>query len=343
MLAWKVARANLLHDCSPDFIEKTNETSIEDCDLSLPVPLDSLPKPTSMKHVAQLSTWDCGLACLEMVFDWLGVRAGVDRQAILKSIPTRSVWSADLVRLLDQRLFADTPLNDDGDDDPTDAHTSLPNSGNPKGRYLFCSQTLSVNDELDSFAYYQSTFESDRIRVDAAFQWLKDQRGKSLIQRPCLPLRDVVELLLRPDCVALVLVDNAILTGLRRADELEHVDDGMTPRDETPNNASSGAGSDDVSQPGVAKSNSAIVYMGHYILLTGIVAAPKAYVCESDSDDADEGDENDDEPFMFQAHNPSLDFGPVLLPPKLLDDARRAPGTDHDVIFIVKLTSDQDG
>lgn len=339
-LAWKEARATLLRGCAPDntmnaFFEKTNESAIDDL-LSLPVTLDSLPTPTSMKHVAQLSTWDCGIACLEMVFDWLGVATGVDRQAILKSIPTRSVWSADLVRLLDQHLHGDMPVLDF---DPSEVYTTVPNAGHPKGRYMFCSQTLTVNDELNSFAYYQTTFEGDRVRVEAAFQWLKDHRGESLIQRPCLPLREIVKLLIRPDCVVMILVDNAILSGLRRANEIEHTVQGDASHDDMPE----GAGPDDVTQPAVTKTSSAIIYMGHYILLTGVVAPPKAVPRESDSDDTDDDDENDDEPFMFQAHNPSLDFGPVLLSPQLLDDARIAPGTDHDVLFIVKLSSNQDG
>jgi Guanylylate cyclase len=344
-LAWKEARATLLRGCAPEgtvnvIIEKTNKSTIDD--LSLPVPLDLLPTPTSMKHVAQLSTWDCGIACLEMIVDWLGVTTGVDRQAILKSIPTRSVWSADLVRLLDQRLYANAPLLDlDGDDHSSEAYSTTPNAGHSKGRYLFCSQTLSVNDELNSFAYYQNSFEGDRVRVEAAFQWLKDQRGESLIQRPCLRLREIVELLIRPDCVVLILVDNAILSGLRRADENEYKNEVEAPHDVI----SKGAGPDDVTQPTVTKASSAILYMGHYILLTGIVAPPKTVPrgCDSDDTDDDDDDENDDEPFMFQAHNPSLDFGPVLLSPQLLNDARTAPGTDRDVLFIVKLSSDQDG
>jgi Guanylylate cyclase len=342
MLPWKEARATLLRNCFPAstayFIVKTNEQTIDD--LSLPVPLDSLPKPTPMKHIAQLSTWDCGIACLEMVLDWLEVASTVDRQAIQQSIPTRSVWSADLVRLLDQHLFADVPVLDlDGGIDPRELHTSSPNAGVPKGRYLFCSQTLSVNDDLNSFTYYQNTFAGDRDRVEGAFQWLNDQRGKSLIQMSYLPLREIVELLIRPDCVVLILVDNAILTGLRRVDEFEYRNDDMVSHDET----NEGAGPDDVTQPEVTRTSSAIMYMGHYILLTGVVAPPKAFHRECDSDDTDDNDDYDDEPYMLQAHNPALDFGPVLLSPQLLDDARRAPGTDHDMLFIVKLPSDQDG
>jgi Guanylylate cyclase len=253
---------------------------------------------------------------------------------------TDKVGLADLVRLLDQRVVAQSSVLDlDGDDHSSEAYNTTLNAGHSKGRYLFCSQTLSVNDELNSFAYYQNTFEGDRVRVEAVFQWLKDQRGESLIQRPCLRLREIVELLIRPDCVVLILVDNAILSGLRRADEIEN--DALISHDEIPKST----GPDDgATQPAVTRTSSAIMYMGHYILLTGVVAPPKAVLRECDSDDTDyDVDENDDEPFMFQAHNPSLDFGPVLLSPQLLDDARTAPGTDRDVLFIVKLPSEESG
>jgi Guanylylate cyclase len=142
--------------------------------------------------------------------------------------------------------------------------------------------------------------------------------------------------------VVLILVDNAILSGLRRADEIEN--DVFISHDETPKSTGP---DDDAKQPAVTRTSSAIVYMGHYILLTGVVAPPKAVLRECDSDDTDDDDENDDEnddePFMFVAHNPSVDFGPVLLSPQLLDDARTAPGTDRDVLFIVKLPSEQRG
>jgi hypothetical protein len=289
-----------------------------------------------------------------MVLEWLGLEAASGRQAILDCIRTQSVWTADLVLYLDRVLFGSgstqSAVSDRGGVDAgggVDAITGPGGTGIARpsrslGGYLFCSQTLSVNDELSSFAYYQRAFDEDRVRVQEIFERLQERHPNRLVQRNSVPLDDIVAIVRRPDCVAIVLVDNAVLTGLRHCSQLasgpDRSGDEVEPEEGgnpcPVNDGPSEHQPDETHIPTLT--NSTVLYMGHYILLTGVVSTRNVVVGD-DSDNADyDDDEDEDEPFMFQVQNPALDFGPVLLSPRLLDQARVAPGTDQDVIFVAK-------
>jgi hypothetical protein len=286
-----------------------------------------------------------------MVLGWLGLEAvagGTGRQAIMEAISTRSVWTADLVLYLDRILYG----NDNSQPvacglllSDTGGSPSVGNRPRTLGRYLLCSQTLTVNDELGSFAYYQRAFDEDRVRVQKIFEFLKVHRSDQLLQRSLVRVDDIVAIVCRPDCVAIVLVDNAVLTGLRQCCQLEPNPAQGSDRVEAEPGGDSRATDDGPNEQhqseetkNLSATLSTVLYMGHYILVTGVVSTRNVVVGEY-NDDADyDDDEDEDEPFMFQVQNPSLDFGPVLLSPRLLDQARVAPGTDHDIIFVVKAS-----
>ena len=83
----------------------------------------------------QLSTWDCGLACLQMVLN--AVHRPQSRQALLTALDTRSVWTIDLALAL-----ADSGI-----------------------RFLFCTRTIEVSADFSAIDYYTKDFEADSRRV----------------------------------------------------------------------------------------------------------------------------------------------------------------------------------
>jgi hypothetical protein len=141
-----------------------------------------------MEHVRQRETWDCGIACLQMIFSFVGVVC--TRDDLVKEIQTESIWTVDLVLLLEKYLV-------DG----------------AAGSYLFSSTTLSVSKEFQEFQYYKKNFSCDRQRVGDIFLEIQSRRlPVPVIKRNHLELEQVVSLVERDCCIAMVLVDNSVLT-----------------------------------------------------------------------------------------------------------------------------------
>jgi Guanylylate cyclase len=274
------------------------------------------PPPTRVRHIPQLFHWDCGIACLLMVLDWLELVSSSeleddDRQELTDGLATQSVWTADLVMQLERRI-----------------------QKNPsRGRYLFCSQTLQVNDDLGDFAYYQNAFASDRVRVQEIFEHIRSRKLPA-VKRSNLQLEEIVQLIQHPDCVAIMLVDNSFIlasSGNGKDEEKEAEEFGCFASTET---STSAAGKKTAADTSCTISASR-VYMGHYLVITGIVPNDDdADLYETDR--LEESERTRGYPYLFQVHNPALEFGNILLSPRLLDEARRAPGTDQDIIFVVK-------
>ena len=161
------------------------------------------PPPTcsSLSHVQQRERWDCGLACLEMVMQWVDQHNSSHQQHtvivddyykwMIDHVKTESVWTVDLVILLDELLLG------------------------PRANYLFVSTCMSVNNELHDLEYYEKAFCHDCIRVEALFDRIRTH-SLPAVQTSRLSLQTVQDVVQRDDCVAIALVDNSILTRPRK-------------------------------------------------------------------------------------------------------------------------------
>ncbi|GKY92530.1 hypothetical protein MPSEU_000223300 [Mayamaea pseudoterrestris] len=226
----------------------------------------NLPTATLMRRIQQLESWDCGIACLLMVFDWAYDNNALSRDELVREIATKSVWTIDLVWLLQEQIQR--------------KHLPL--------KYLFSSQTLQVNVNHHDFDYYKSSFHSDMERVNHLFRRIKSEQLLA-VQQARLSMRRFIHLIKQPNCVAIALVDNSILMG-------PHYKTGMTKQ-----------------------------YTGHYILILGV------------SRDTSSLDTIHD--ICLVIENPGMAASHLdchLLSLEHFEKAWRAPGTDEDVVFIVK-------
>lgn len=152
-------------------------------------------------HIRQTESWDCGIACLLMIQRWLREQRPnstgnisldelTDRDWILKQVNTESIWSIDLVHILEQ-LHKTKKLN---------------------FRYLFASKVLEVDQHHKNLSYYEKSFSDDQTRVTQLFQKAQQESWPLIKLEGQLDLAQVASLVSRPDCVAIALVDNTILT-----------------------------------------------------------------------------------------------------------------------------------
>jgi hypothetical protein len=121
-----------------------------------------------------------------------------ERAWMLDKIGTQSVWTADLVLLLD-RLFRQ--------------HRDLQQS-----KYLFCSKNLDVNNGHCEIDYYREAFGNDLVRVTENFKELQ-RLGAATLSHCHLPTQKVVDAVSKGNCVAIVLLDNSILRAETLAGE----------------------------------------------------------------------------------------------------------------------------
>jgi hypothetical protein len=308
---------------------------------------------TCLRHVRQLDSWDCGVACLLMVWEWQShhhmmiiqhhnhhqqrtacqdlddsdddyrQREAVRRAWILQKIATRSVWTADLVYILDLILQRTTTT--------TTTPRQLQQS---KVNILFCSNILQVNESLHGIEYYTKNFEQDRNRVRHRFDVIRERRIP-LWQHPLhvakpsgnratgrnggggLPLAQVVRLIEHPNCIAIVLVDNAILTFGGQVAPVAN------------------------QQPTTPAAAAAVPYRGHFIILAGTSRDAKhlKQACTASSTTSTGGSGDDDvvvDDYCFVAYDPGVHDSISYICPKLLERAWRAEGTDEDIIFLYK-------
>lgn len=140
-------------------------------------------------RVKQTETWDCGIACLLMALQWLqrkAISVDEERLEIFETVGTQSIWSIDLVHLLETYKAKSVQFS-----------------------YLFCSKTLTVDQAHKDLSFYQTAFNSDQVRVTRLFERAHNQKWNLL--QVDLAVTQVLELVRRPDCIAIALVDHAIL------------------------------------------------------------------------------------------------------------------------------------
>ena len=277
------------------------------------------PPPTeAVPHCRQRDTWDCGVACVQMVLGWLrrdgrdgGDRWGsppsppsradlVARQDLLGLLGTRSIWTVDLLYL----------LLGEGPDADADADADAGAAGAPPARYLMCSSRLGVDSSYRAYGYYEKAFASDEARVTRRFA-AASEKGWPMAETAGpgrLDAATVAGVVARAGCVAIVLVDQSILEP-----------------PEPPEPASGQEGDGTTAADG-GSWNSKKKYAGHYVVICGI-STDAAEIAEAS------GAASDAPSYCFAVKNPAKDRATDFVAPALLERAWRADGTDDDIIF----------
>jgi hypothetical protein len=325
VLAWNQAVAKLLR--RTEFIASSMTTTSS---LFTPIP-----------HVRQLETWDCGVACLQMIWQWLNISTGSssssihdtdtdtdittsnddtqkDRDWMLQRLQTESVWTVDLVLLLDHLICSSSS-------------SSSSSAKSQQASYLLSSKTLGVNETLGDIGYYRAAFFQDQQRVRELFGDI-EQRQLPVLQQPRLSLEQIVAVIKEPHCIAVCLVDNAVLLAHdNNNNNNKRVMVGTAATSQTP-------GTQQEQQRHVVDDT----YAGHYILLQGISCKhehlQQARGTSIDMDAAaDADDSHSDYSYCFVVQNPNPGCsGTTYLSPDRFERAWRAEGTDEDIIFVAK-------
>ena len=293
---------------------------------------------TRVTRIAQIDTWDCGIACLLMISEWLrddkerdfgGVKSkrALERKKLLSEIGTESIWTSDLMwqlqswktkrkpwwSFLARGIFAGAGFQEENKSDFTFV--------------LASKQIMDADDSYRNFQYYQKAFEEDQSRVTSTFRYLREQNVPMLqtvdqsssngeTAKKGLSLSTVVEIVQREDCVAIVLLDNNELLP-------------------------SATGQNNALEADDAKSKfSRLPYAGHYVILCGTSNDPKhVEIANAGEDTRGEGHF---EEFCFVVCNPDspstrADSNYTFVTPQRLEAAWRAEGTDEDIIFLRKI------
>jgi len=232
-----------------------------------PVELDSMKEYAKVEgakypHVQQKYSWDCGLACAEMVLKARGIH-DIEFSDLHEVCRTKSVWTIDLAYLMRNYGI--------------------------EARYYTTS--MGVREEYKKQAFYQKHLKEDAVRVQTLFDMAKET-GVNVVCRSVSNewLKALVE---RNRALVIVLVDNRLLhcvlcnrSGHFFANSLTRL------------------------HPG---------FIGHYVLICG-------YHADSDS---------------FLIKDPAMSRNACMVKSKNLENARRAFGTDEDLLCLGKVTSGQ--
>lgn len=154
---------------------------------------------TTIRHIQQADTWDCGLACIQMVTQWLkknSFRATQDEQEeqrrwMIEFVKAKSLWSIDLISLL-QYIIQHDDLNN--------LNTS---------NYLFCSNRFGAHEEYHNLDYYRDAFTEDERRVKDLFD-VAEQQNLPLMQISHMSLNTLIDIVSRENVIAIALLDNSI-------------------------------------------------------------------------------------------------------------------------------------
>ncbi|KAJ4836552.1 Guanylyl cyclase 1 [Turnera subulata] len=149
-------------------------------------------------HINQLHSWDCGLACVLMALNTVGI-GNCSIQGLADICCTTSIWTVDLAYLL-QKFSV---------------------------KFSYYTVTLGANPNYSAETFYQEQLPSDLGRVDMLFQKALEQGIN--IQCRSINEKEISILILSGKYIAIVLVDqyklsqswlqSAILSGAN-ADEL---------------------------------------------------------------------------------------------------------------------------
>ncbi|XP_038884867.1 guanylyl cyclase 1 isoform X1 [Benincasa hispida] len=133
-------------------------------------------------HINQLQQWDCGLACVLMVLNTLGIN-DCHIQSLADLCGTRSIWTVDLAYLL-QRFSVS---------------------------FSYFTVTFGADPNYSVESFYKEELANDLVRVDRLFQ--KALEAGIKIECRSISKEDISLLMLSGIYVAIVLVDQHRLSG----------------------------------------------------------------------------------------------------------------------------------
>ncbi|KAG5190700.1 Guanylyl cyclase, partial [Tribonema minus] len=134
-----------------------------------------LPGLHKLGHQKQLSTWDCGVACLMMVLSSLN--RDHTRDTLLAALGTNSVWTIDLALILHEHGIC----------------------------FHFLTRSTGVSPAYKGIAFYRSQFDADAARVTRRFR--EARRRNLAVGVGSLEIADIRRLVELDACAVLVLVD----------------------------------------------------------------------------------------------------------------------------------------
>jgi Guanylylate cyclase len=126
-------------------------------------------------HYRQRTTWDCGVACVQMVL--AGLHCSCDREQLLRSLATSSVWTIDLALLLHE----------------CGVH------------FEFCTKTVGCKAAYRSIDFYHKAFEQDADRVNRRF-FEANAQGIG-VRIASFSITELAQLVQSSSCAVIVLVD----------------------------------------------------------------------------------------------------------------------------------------
>jgi len=126
-------------------------------------------------HHIQQYLWDCGLACVGMLYSKIAGK-DVDVKDLKDVVGSTSIWTIDLAYVL--HYF--------------------------KMDFMFCTTQLGVRTEYSTSSFYQQNFDNDEIRVNSLFENAKNQNIS--IQNRSVTNQEISERIRRSHA-AIVLVD----------------------------------------------------------------------------------------------------------------------------------------
>lgn len=127
-------------------------------------------------HIAQLHSWDCGIACVLMVLKTLGVH-DCDSHMLFEICNTTSIWTVDLAYMLQKYSVS----------------------------FSFFTVTLGANPDFSVEMFYKEHLPDDLVRVDQLFQ--KALEAGINIECRSISGEELSLLLLSGNYVAIALVD----------------------------------------------------------------------------------------------------------------------------------------
>lgn len=269
-------------------------------------------------HCKQEFNWDCGITCILMLVRYINTNANSSHQTIqaiersseqvssslhlerlqkqwmCDAINTTSVWTIDLIMLLDTILH----------DPPPRLRFPMCQScsGETRVKYLYCSNNFGVDESYKCFNYYKNAYREDQKRVVKLFSEAQKKQIQMLnISR--IDVEFVADLVSRENCIAIVLLDYGVLGK------------GFTENGEQNTNAM------------VNETE----FSGHYVFLYGISRDTNDIETAQEERVSSKSDCSS---YCFVILDPGSNHPFTLVTTEIFEKAWRACGTDSDIIFV---------
>ncbi|XP_012088292.1 guanylyl cyclase 1 isoform X2 [Jatropha curcas] len=127
-------------------------------------------------HISQMHSWDCGLACVLMVLNTIGIN-NCSIQALAELCCTTSIWTVDLAYLL-QKFSV---------------------------RFSYFTVTIGANPNYSAETFYKEQLPTDLVRVDMLFQKAREEGIN--IQCRSIDEKEISRLILSGKFIVIALVD----------------------------------------------------------------------------------------------------------------------------------------